>query len=175
MHKQYYKDIEGIRHWYDGVIRTKDKQIFTWDEELILTDGWIEYKPEPHIPTLEEVKRQKISEIESYDASVAVNEFFLGNQSMWLDKATRVGLMLRFQAEEAQGKTTTVLWYGLESVELPIVNAKAMLNALELYASDCYDNTASHKHSVMSLETIEEVEGYDYTTGYPEKLSFEYN
>lgn len=45
--KQYYKDIEGTRVWYKGVIKTEDKQIFTWDEELILADGWTEYVPIP--------------------------------------------------------------------------------------------------------------------------------
>ena len=47
-----------------------------------------------------------------------------------------------------------------------------MLYALEVYASQCYDNTQRHLATVNGLQSIEEVEGYDYTTGYPTKLEF---
>ena len=91
---------------------------------------------------------------------------------MWLDKATRAGLMLRLQAEQAMGKETTTLWYGTHQFELPIVNAFQMLYALEVYASQCYDNTQRHLANVNALQSIEEVEIYDYRAGYPQKLEF---
>ena len=47
-----------------------------------------------------------------------------------------------------------------------------MLIALELYASECYDNTQRHLAEVAKLDTIEAVNAYDYTTGYPSKLAF---
>ena len=47
-----------------------------------------------------------------------------------------------------------------------------MLSALELYALACYNVTAEHKVAVENLTSLEEVKSYDYTTGYPEKLSF---
>jgi hypothetical protein len=47
-----------------------------------------------------------------------------------------------------------------------------MLYALEVYASACYDNTQRHLAAVDSLSTIEEIQSYDYTTGYPDKLKF---
>lgn len=49
--------------------------------------------------TLEDAKRQKIMEIDYYDNSDAVNEFSYYGVSMWLDKATRDGLYLRFLSE----------------------------------------------------------------------------
>lgn len=36
-----------------------------------------------------------------------------------------------------------------------------------------YNVTEEHKAAVNTLTTIEEVDAYDYKTGYPEKLSFE--
>jgi hypothetical protein len=39
-----------------------------------------------------------------------VNQFYIGEYATWLDKATRVGLKLRFESELAQGMTDTVLW-----------------------------------------------------------------
>ena len=166
----YYKDIEGSRVWYQGVIIKDGKQIFTWNEELILADGWTKYiEPEP---TLEEVKDSKCIEIDDYDSSPAVNEFFIGNQVLWLDKETRTGLSLRFKSEQDAGKETTTLWYGTTSFTLSVQMAIAMLGTLELYASSCYDNTQRHKANVMALDSKEAVENYDYTTGYPEKLTF---
>lgn len=47
-----------------------------------------------------------------------------------------------------------------------------MLYAIEIYASACYDNTQYHLSEVSKLETIEEIDAYDYTSGYPEKLQF---
>ena len=91
---------------------------------------------------------------------------------MWLDKATRAGLMLRLQAEQTMGKETTTLWYGANQYSLPIGIAMQMLLAIEIYASECYDNTQRHLAEVDKLETKEEIEAYDYRVGYPEKLEF---
>jgi hypothetical protein len=46
-----------------------------------------------------------------------------------------------------------------------------MLNALEVYAAEALNVTESHKAAVNALTTIEEIEQYDITTGYPEKLN----
>jgi hypothetical protein len=80
--------------------------------------------------------------------------------------------MLRLQAEQAMGKESTTLWYGNHEFALPMVNAFQMLYALEVYASACYDNTQRHIANVSLLESKEEIEAYDYRSGYPEKLEF---
>ena len=43
--------------------------------------------------TLEEAKEMLLAEIDAYDTSSAVNGFMLNGLLVWLDKATRVGLM----------------------------------------------------------------------------------
>ena len=48
-----------------------------------------------------------------------------------------------------------------------------MLSALEVYAIDCYNKTTDHIFAVNDLNSIEEIERYDYHNGYPEKLSFD--
>ena len=91
---------------------------------------------------------------------------------MWLDKATRAGLKLRLEAERSAGKESTTLWYGTEAITLPVANAIVMLNRLEIYASESYDVTQGHLARVALMESVEEVLGYDFTEGYPDKLNF---
>ena len=143
-------------------------------DEMLFEDGWELYVvPEP---TKEELlaraKRDKKREIEHYDSSSEVNEFYVNDVPMWLDKTTRTGLMLRFNSELAMKHQDTTLWYGNISIPLQLNTAVQMLYALEVYASACYDNTQLHYANVDKLETIEEVENYDFRNGYPEKLRF---
>ena len=158
----------------DGNEKEVRTQIINPKEEMLFADGWVEYvTPEPtDEELLSRAKRIKVREIEAYDTSSEVNCFYMQSQQMWLDKATRAGLMLRFQAEQAMGNEYTTLWYGANQYELPLLGAFQMLYALEVYASACYDNTQRHLAAIQGLQEIEEVESYDYTIGYPEKLSF---
>ena len=45
-----------------------------------------------------------------------------------------------------------------------------LLSALEMYALDCFNVTASHKQAASELTSIGEVEAYDYKVGYPKML-----
>lgn len=168
------------RYTKDGQIKTRNQIVIRKDgmntynptEEMLLADGWVEYITPVYEPTIEDYRKMKKEEILHYDSSDEVNAFFIQGQEMWLDKATRAGLMLRFQAEQAMGNEYTTLWYGANQYELPLLGAFQMLYALEVYASQCYDNTQMHLAAIQGLQEIEEIESYDYTIGYPEKLSF---
>lgn len=155
----------------DGNEKVVGTNTYNPTEEMILADGWVEYE-EPKVDELVLAKQKATRAIERYDSSSEVNSFYMGGQPMWLDKSTRAGLMLRFQSEAAIGREMTSLWYGGQMYELPLVNAFQMLYALEVYASACYDNTQRHLAAINSLETIEQVESYDYREGYPTKLEF---
>lgn len=175
--KLYKKN--GVIQFSDKIVIIKDDmQIFNPTEEMILEDGWVEYISSVNIPTptdeeiFERYLSDKINEILEYDASSEVNEFFLGETSIWLDKATRAGLKLRFEAEISMGKDNTTLWYDNIQYSLGLNKATQMLLAIELYASACYDNTQAHVANVKALENIEDIKNYDYRTGYPEKLRF---
>lgn len=96
----------------------------------------------------------------------------MNDYPVWLDKPTRTGLMLRFQAESEMGQTTTSLWYEGAEFILPLDMAIQMLYAIEIYASKCYDNTQKHLSDVDKITNVDDLKNYDYTTGYPEKLNF---
>lgn len=120
--------------------------------------------------TLEEAKEMLLAEIDAYDTSSAVNGFMLNGLLVWLDKATRVGLMNSTTIAKAAGQETTTLW--LKGIKLVVDCDKAiqLLSALEMYALECFNVTASHKAAVNELKSIEEVEVYDYKAGYPKML-----
>lgn len=137
-----------------------------------------------HVPTQEEknklyadylalCKKVKLAEVDRHDKSMDVNGFYLAGQHAWLDKATRVGLANSIAIEKATGKTETTLYLNGVALTISIEQAQQMLAALELYALDCYRKTEEHKMTINELTTIEEVENYDCTQGYPEQLHLE--
>lgn len=119
---------------------------------------------------LQQVKQDKLQEIDTYDLSSAVNGFMLNGLLVWLDKATRVGLMNSTTIAKAAGQETTTLWLGGLKLVVDCDKAIQLLSALEMYALECFNVTASHKAAVNELTTIEEVEAYDYKEGYPKML-----
>lgn len=171
---KYIKNFHGIK-----LIKNKheicvyeDKQfIQNPSEELLEKHGWEIYaKDAQHL--LQIWKDEKIKEIKRYDVSPEVNGFTINGMHMWLDKATRASLMLRLQAEKQLGKNDTCIWYNETSFTVPVEQAIYMLYQLENYAAQCYDNTQKHIATVQQLNDVEEVKGYDYTTGYPSQPSF---
>ena len=175
--KRYIKD-NVVKLQSDIVIATiidgQECNIYNPSEEQVLNDGWEELvvTPSDSIPSIDNIKFIKIRKIEEYDSLPAVNEFYINGQPCWLDKATRVGLMLRFDSELAQGVSDTTLWYNDIRFDLPIETAKMMLYALEIYASQCYDNTKQHISNINAMTSPDEISAYDYKTGYPDKLIF---
>ena len=119
---------------------------------------------------LKQAKVDKIAEIAAYDTSSSVNGFMLNGLLVWLDKATRVGLRNSTTIAKASGKQTTTLWLGGLKLVVDCDKAIQLLSALEMYALECFNVTASHKQAVIELTTIEEVEAYDYKSGYPKML-----
>lgn len=120
--------------------------------------------------TLEKAKKEKLEAILAYDTSSDVNGFVLNGNKVWLDKETRVGLMNSTTIAKSVGQKTTTLWLGSMKLVVDCDKAIQLLSALEMYALDCFNVTASHKQAVSELTTIEEVEAYDYKVGYPKML-----
>lgn len=135
--------------------------------------AFAEFKAKLAVSELATVKAEKIAEIDAYDTSSAVNGFMLNGVTVWLDKSTRVGLMNSTTITKAMGQPTTTLWLGESKMEVPCDTAIQLLSALEMYALECFNVTAAHKKAVSELTTIEEVEKYDITAGYPAQLRME--
>lgn len=119
------------------------------------------------------MKNAMLSYIEKYDDSSSVNSFLLNGMEVWLDKATRVGLMNSTTIAKSMGQEKTTLWLGSYQLDVECDKAIQLLSALEMYALKCFNVTAAHKKEVSELDNIDGVLTYDYKSGYPEKLNME--
>ena len=108
--------------------------------------------------------------IEEYDTSINVNGFQLNGVTVWLDKATRVGLMNSTTIAKNMGNENTTLWLGNIKIEVNCDKAIQLLSALEMYALQCFNVTAAHKKTVSELTSIKEIEDFDITADYPDQL-----
>lgn len=122
---------------------------------------------------LQAARASMLAEITAYDSSASVNAFLLNGMQVWLDKATRVGLMNSTTIAKNMGQEKTTLWLGSYQLEVDCDKAIQLLSALEMYALECFNVTAAHKKAVGELDNIEAVLTYDYESGYPDKLKME--
>ena len=139
-------------------------------DEGEIQKAFVEFSAKMDALKLKQAKADKIAEISAYDTSSSVNGFILNGLLVWLDKATRVGLMNSTTIAKAAGQKTTTLWLGGLKLVVDCDKAIQLLSALEMYALECFNVTASHKQAVSELTTIEEVEAYNYKAGYPKML-----
>lgn len=122
---------------------------------------------------LARAKREVLKKIEDYDTSPAVNGFILNGKRVWLDFELRDRVYQGNERLQRIGRTDTTLWLGKQCYNLSIEQAQNIISHIEAYAKDCYNVTAAHKKAVSELATIEEVEKYDITAGYPAQLRME--
>lgn len=133
----------------------------------------MELQPIP-IQTLAEYKNNKIIEITMYDQSTEVNSFTINSAlTAWFTAAERSNYKSSIEAAKLLGQNTLAFFVGDMLLQVPTREAEYMLAQIQLYADRCFLVTKNHKVNVMNLETIEEVESYDYTRDYPEKLNFD--
>ena len=121
---------------------------------------------------LVEAKEKKIKEIDAYNNSDSVNGFYINRAKVWVDAETRVKGVNGAKAKQTLGATTMSQWLGGQEFTLSPSMAVMLYAQIESYALDCQNVTEAHKSAVLALNTVEEVEAYDITQGYPDMLSF---
>lgn len=142
----------------------------SFDEEEV-QKAFVEFSTKMDALKLEQAKVDKIAEITAYDKSSAVNAFYLNGEQHWLDFNLRDRVFDGNERIAYKGREETSLWLDGKCFVMPIAAAQDLICTIEVYAKDCYNVTATHQAEVNKLTTIEEVEAYDYKTGYPEKLN----
>lgn len=126
---------------------------------------------------LEQAKQRKIAELDAYDSSDAINGFDVAAggevMSAWLTPEQRSDYKNSLDSAELLGMTEVHPVFNGVSLTLGVDTAKLALAKIQLYANRCYGVTEKHRAAIGALQTIGEVEAYDFHVGYPEKLTFE--
>ena len=164
--KRFRKDTEiyNGRYITDGNVT-----IINPTEEELIRHGYVETEDSPE-ELLQEAIESKKREIEAYDSSEAVNSFKLNGMSVWINREDRIGTRRAIELDVENGKTESEIW--LNGFRL-VVNCQLAMKLLDMvghYAYKAYNVTQAHLHEVQQLESVKEVEKYDYRKGYPEKL-----
>lgn len=141
-----------------------DKQLETYNASLINTDVVDS--------SLTEAIEKKLQEIDVYDNSDAVNSFTFNGITLWFSAETRAGFKNSIESASLLGETTISIPTTAGVINLPLNDAKIMLAKIQRYADACYLVTMQHKQEVAKLTNITDVEAYDITKGYPDKLTF---
>ena len=134
------------------------------------TEQDIEIKKQSVLPLY---KAMLISEIISYDSSVAVNEFTFDSKSMWIPVDVRTRIKGAISDAETLNATTITLGINEIPYTFEVQKVKVMFAHLEAYALAVNNNTLNHLQTIKQLQTLEDIVNYDYTQGYPSKLEFD--
>lgn len=162
-------EADGMATCIECMVNTSDI-----DEEQIKADlnTFIEQQ---NARKLKRAAITKVAQINEYDLSSNVNSFTINGMVTWFDKADRVGLMNSTKVLKDKNVDATSLWVNNTMITIKCDDLIELLRALEMYALDCYDVTSTHKQNVYALTTVEDIENYDYTTDYPNKLNVTYD
>lgn len=124
--------------------------------------------------TLNSAKKDAIKTIELYDVSTAVNGFILNNTiCTWFTVEQRLNYKQSVEAAKLLGEDSLDFLVEGMPFTISVTNAEYMLAQIQRYADKCFIVTAQHKANINNMTSIEEIEAYDYTVGYPEMLKFE--
>ena len=166
--------IKNGKFWDGKSVVIDNMRIWNPTDEQMISLGYTLYvAPQPsEAALLRAAKDDKIRQIDDYNNSTNVNNFTINGNDMWLDVEERLQVATQINVNESAGRETMTRWYNGESYTFSIAQWKQMLILLELYAGDALNVSESHKAAVEALQTIEEVEAFDITAGYPNILSF---
>lgn len=102
----------------------------------------------------------------------STNSFYYKDKAYWLDKNTRIGLqnLINSGAEDITLQLNTTTYIDISASKL-----REFLNKLEVYAGKCFATTAKHLQNMRTLYSLDDIVNYDFTSGYPIKLTLNEN
>lgn len=147
--------------------------------------------------TIEDAKNEMLRKIDEYDKSEAVNNFTVNDINAWFTVAERNNYKQSVDAAKLLGVDTLSFFIGDIAYTISTTGAEQVLAQIQLYADAAFITTKQHKLNVERLadieepkyneeshepteeykalvqQTIEAIDSYDYTVGYPTMLKFE--
>lgn len=143
-----------------------------WNMELY-TPPIIDPQEESIENQLSNAKLYKEQAIKIYDKSQSINDFTINNTiHYWFTPEERANYRNSIDAAKLLNKETINLFVGNIPITLSTQLAEIMLAQIQLYADDCWLITKNHILAINQLNNVEDVNNYNYTIGYPQKLNF---
>lgn len=154
---------------YNGsyIITDTNTTILNPTHEILIANGYVKEVIED---TLEQAIAEKVEEIKAYDNSDKVNSFLLNGVAVWINREDRIGTRRAIELDIEAGNEVSEFWLQGMMLKVNSQLALKLLDKVEHYAFTAYNITQRHIHNIKQLTTIEEVNAYDYTQGYPKKL-----
>ena len=167
---------DSVDNWYE--ITEEMRQIYLaelerWEREQEESETPEDIPEEEPTSMLDLYKEDKLKQLVEYDNSIDVNGFFVGESLTWIDRDTRNTYKASIEAAELLGETSIIVPILGMILNIPIEKGKIALAKIQRYADACAIVTAQHKMAISGLDSEEEIMGYDFTLGYPEKLVFD--
>ena len=124
-----------------------------------------EETPSAEMPTdIDMAKAAKIAEIAAYSDSDAVNSLTFNGIKTWLTRTVRDGYDTSITAAKNLGEPTVTFMVGDNEMQLPVEQARRVLDLVQRYADACFLVTERHKIAVRALQTVEEAVSYTHLT-----------
>lgn len=164
---QYKKGKEVYNGRY---IIVNDTTIINPTENTLKANGYEQVETETAEELLQDAKDRKLAELDVFNQSSDVNDFTFNGMHTWLTPSERASYNVSIAAAEALGETTITFAIAEQPLTIDIPTAKIVLAKIQRYADATFMVTVKHKVAIASLSSIEEVNAYDFTKSYPEKL-----
>jgi hypothetical protein len=156
---------------YNGVyIEVDGVRIINPTEETLKANGYEQVETETAEQLLQDAKDRKLAELDVFNQSSEVNDFTFKGMHTWLTPSERASYNVSIAAAEALGETTITFAIAEQPLTIDIPTAKIVLAKIQRYADATFMVTVKNKAAITALSSIEEVNAYDFTKGYPEKL-----
>lgn len=153
---------------YNGSYITNDNTIiFNPTHEILIANGYVREVIEE---TLEQAIAEKVATIQAYDNSDKVNSFLLNGVPVWINREDRIGTRRAIELDIEAGNEVSEIWLQGMMLKVNSQLALKLLDKVEHYAFTAYNITQRHIHNIKQLTTIKEINAYDYTQGYPQRL-----
>lgn len=123
--------------------------------------------------TIEQARQEILRMINLYDKSTSVNGFTI-NETIhgWFTAEERSNYKVSIDAAKLLEVNLLSFYINDYIFNITPEDAEKLLAQIQLYADQCFMVTKQHIINVKKLESIEEIDQYNYMTGYPEKLNF---
>lgn len=169
---------DSVDNWYEITDEMRGvylAELERWKREQEEAETPEDIPEEEPTSMLDLYKENKLKQLVEYDNSIKVNGFFVGEQLTWIDRDTRNTYKASIEAAELLGETSIIVPILGMILNIPIEKGKIALAKIQRYADACAIVTARHKMAISQLTSEEDVMGYDFTAGYPEKIVFDPN